>query len=126
MLNHGVRKRPAAGDPLDLPGRDVERITTCLQFIRFASKHGLRLDWHEPDEQGITARVVGTPLDFDNAMAPGEVYGQWSGVDQMELCVVFSELDEEDGKRVRGRDLAVVNLASLCAWATGGRCHEHE
>lgn len=29
----------------------------------FATKYGTRPDWHEPDEQEISARVIGTRLD---------------------------------------------------------------
>lgn len=106
---------------------DIERITSCLQFIQFATRMGVRTDWHEPDEQNLTARVEGTPLNFDNAMSPGVWYGHDyspEGNGYAELHVIFSELDEEDGKPVRGRDLAVVNLATLCSWASGGRCRE--
>ena len=36
------------------------------ELIEFKKKHGMRDSWHEPDEQGITARVTG--IHFDNAM----------------------------------------------------------
>jgi hypothetical protein len=89
----------------------VERINDRERFIAFASEIGVRPDWHEPDEQGITARVEGTSGDFDNA-------GFWPASAEFpsaELHVIFSRLDVETG--VRGRDLACVNLATLCAWA---------
>lgn len=92
---------------------------TRARMMCWAAEHGLRKDWHEPDEQGITARIEGTPLSFDNAgMWPAE-YGRTGTV---ELHVIFSEYSVENGKAVRGRDLAAVNLATLCAWASEPRC----
>ena len=32
-------------------------------LIAFADAHGLRQDWHEPDGQGVTAKVYGKKLD---------------------------------------------------------------
>lgn len=97
----------------------MERIDTRARLVGWARERGLRLNWHEPDEQDITARVEGTPLDFDNA-------GFWpfgplsyDGERRAELHVIFSEQFVENGVAVRGRDLACVNLATLCAWATG-------
>jgi hypothetical protein len=98
----------------------MERINRRARFVQWARERGLRQDWHEPDEQDITARVEGTPLDFDNA-------GSWpysddfthAGEAHAKLHVIFSEKGAENGKAVRGRDLACVNLATLCAWATG-------
>lgn len=98
----------------------MEIITTRDQFIRFAQRMGVRPDWHEPDEQELTARVEGTPDDFDNAgFWPAENGTRtpeglnWPS--QVELHVIFSRTDEL-GKPVE--DLAAVNLATLCAWAS--------
>lgn len=99
----------------------MERIDTRRRLIEWAAEHGLRHDWHEPDEQDITARVEGTPLDFDNAgFWPDEGAKSFDGQPAaVELHVIFSEKGNEDGRAVRGRDIACVNLATLCAWATG-------
>lgn len=68
-----------------------------------AHKLGVRLDWHEPDEQAVTAKVVGKTL--DNAMGDS---GECN-----EMVVVI----EKDGKEVHR-----INLATLLAIATfGGR-----
>lgn len=72
----------------------IESIHSPGELIKFAKKHGLRSDWHEPDEQGITAKVIGSSL--DNA-----------GVGH-ELQVVL----KKDGKPV-----LQVNLATLLSWA---------
>lgn len=102
----------------------MEIITERARFIAWARERGLRPDWHEPDEQDITARVEGTPLDFDNAGFWPYSQGYSAGNERhAELHVIFSQSSVEDGKTVRGTDLACVNLATLCAWATG---HEGE
>lgn len=86
----------------------MQSIDTPRDLAAFAREYGLRPDWHEPDEQGITARVVGTPFDFDNAIGTRQ-YGQRFGENHQELCVIFTQEN-------RG-DVAIVNLANLCAWA---------
>jgi hypothetical protein len=72
---------------------------------RLANQLGVRADWHEPDEQDVTAQVRG--VTFDNA-------GFWPSPDSpyAELHVVFYQ----DNQAV-----AAVNLATLCAWASGYR-----
>lgn len=93
----------------------MERITTLARYQAWCRERGLTV-FHEPDEQGITARVEGTPLDFDNA-------GFWpeeTSSGRAELHVIFSELEIEEGRGVRGPDLACVNLATLCEWALTG------
>lgn len=68
-------------------------------FRAFKKEYGLRDDWHEPDEQGIDAKVIGAS--FDNA-----------GFPEIEMQVLFI-------KRENGGEswVARVNLANLCAWA---------
>lgn len=95
-------------------------IRTRQEFMDLAVSLGVRADWHEPDEQGVTARVEGTPLNFDNAMGC-HWYGVWKEGDepQAELHLILSrkEIDEQGVAR-RGPDIAKVNLATLCAWAS--------
>lgn len=100
----------------------MEIITERDQFVEFARKHGLRMNWHEPDEQDITARVAGVA--FDNAGFWPAQHG--NSTESVELHVIFAKQpwsDEEcpcgDVHRLAGEDLAAVNLATLCAWATG-------
>jgi hypothetical protein len=63
----------------------------------------VRHDWHEPDEQNLTARVEG--VTFNNA-------GFWptseAGRAKPELHVILTQ-DKQD--------VACVNLATLFAWA---------
>lgn len=91
-------------------------------FVAFARTHGLAT-WHEPDEAGITARWTARPggvgIDLDNAMNAGHCYGSWDhGGPYAELFVTICEDVEENGRRVYGRDLCAVSLATLCEWAS--------
>lgn len=74
------------------------RIDAPDQLAAFAGVYGLRHDWHEPDESGIDAYVVGDHL--DNA--------ERASIHVTELNVVLTH----DGGAV-----AVVNLADLLSWA---------
>lgn len=93
-------------------------ITSRNALAAFAVQNNLRPDWHEPDEQGITARVEG--VNFDNA-------GFWPTLDTqdpagVELHVIFSrevEDPEFETGHAQYEDIAAVNLATLCAWAAG-------
>jgi hypothetical protein len=95
----------------------MKRIDTQDELTQFANQHGLRSDWHEPDEQEITARVEG--VSFDNAgFWPRADYRRTRPIDPsiVEMHVIFSRLIPGD---LQGRieDLACVNLATLCSWA---------
>lgn len=76
------------------------------ELVALAKKLGVRPDWHEPDEQGVTARLV-EGLTFDNAM--GDMFCAEQGK-PWEHYVVLEQ---------NGRPVALVNLAILFAWATG-------
>lgn len=95
-------------------------IRTRDELVALAAELGVRPDWHEPDEQEVTARVEGTELDFDNAMGPGDWYGQfWTNEEpRAELHVILCRKEIEHGIARRGPDIATVNLATLFAWAT--------
>lgn len=86
-------------------------ITSRAQLVELAGQLGVRPDWHEPDEQGLTAVVAGTT--FDNAMPPGGWYGT---PPHAELHVTLFQESDVDGTP---QPVAVVNLAILFAWATG-------
>lgn len=77
----------------------MQLINTRSEFTALAAELGVRPDWHEPDEQEVSARVEGDRL--DNATGASGACG--------ELRVVITR----DGEPV-----AAVNLASLCAWAS--------
>jgi len=73
----------------------IKRIQTKKELRDFQIKYRVRKNWHEPNEQGINARVVGKF--FDNAGMSNE------------LTVILIK-----GKK----ELAEVNLAMLFAWST--------
>lgn len=103
----------------------VEIVTRREQLCLLATYLGVRPDWHEPDEQRITARVEGN--EFDNA-------GFWpepTAHGTQELHVILSRIYDNDHDdscpsdgscgHQRIEDIAAVNLATLLAWATGYR-----
>lgn len=75
----------------------------------FRTRQGLRLDWHEPDEREVTAKVIGTG--FDNAMG--------NSVDQDALNGGYQEMVVEitAGDGASAQDRLRVNLATLFAIA---------
>lgn len=98
-----------------LPTSDgqLDRINDPSDLEAFRVAYGLRTDWHEPDNSGVTAYVIGDHL--DNAMG--------SGVDHTfgELNVVLTHTQAYDDKLgAIHLPIAVVNLATLLSWATDG------
>lgn len=79
----------------------MKRINDRDDFRDLARDLGVRPDWHEPDEQEVTASVKG--ITFDNA-------GFWPSPEKSyeEMYVTIYK----DYKAV-----ATINLATLCAWA---------
>jgi len=87
----------------------MKRITDRAELVELANLLGVRPDWHEPDEQGITARVEGRS--FDNAgFWPDDSH--FRAPEIIEHHVILSQ---------NGRDVAAVNLATLFAWAADPR-----
>lgn len=80
-------------------------------LAEFARRYGMRPDWHEPDEQGVGARVIGTHL--DNAFGAEAGRRVHSGHDFTEFNVVLTVEDEDGNPQDRG----VVNLATLLSIA---------
>jgi hypothetical protein len=84
---------------------DLRRIDTREDLAQVARMLGVRMDWHEPDEQEVTARVYGDT--FDNA-------GFWPATDPHRTGTEQYVVLYQDSEPV-----AAVNLATLLAWATG-------
>lgn len=84
----------------------IQRLDSVQSVQEFARHYGLRPDWHEPDEQDLTARTFGQS--FDNA-------GFW-GLERdvpdsyKEIYVVLYHM---------GRPVAEANIATLFAMACG-------
>ena len=83
----------------------MQRINGRAQLVKLAQELGTGADWHEPDEQGLSARVEGE--DLDNAGCWPESAVNIKGY-KGEFCVVLTK---------DGEDIAVVNLASLFSMA---------
>lgn len=83
-------------------------INTQEEFEEFSKEQGVRHDWHEPDEQLLTARVTGTHLDNAKGADPYQNCG--------EMVVIFERLHPEHYEQTQ---IASVNLANLLAWARG-------
>lgn len=71
---------------------------------RFAQENEVAPNWHEPDQSGVGARIIGAH--FDNAMGSTTRH---EGEDFGEFNVVLTVEDEQ----ARSVDVAVVNLATL-------------
>lgn len=84
----------------------MQEVATRAQLTALARNLNVRDDWHEPDERGVSARVVGNHL--DNAMGP--TVSDHGG----EFNVVITQENDEGVPE----DVAVVNLATLLAWAS--------
>ena len=94
--------------------RSVERLDTKGALSAFAENHGLRPDWHEPDEQNINARIIGTHLDNAGGSTSIRRVSE-DGYDFTEFNIVLTTNGENDEPV---KDLAVINLATLLAIAT--------
>ena len=84
----------------------MQMINSRAQLLKLKDELGVRNDWHEPDEQGVDARVYGQS--FDNA-------GFWGP----SLAPYQSHTEQHVVLYKGGRPVAAVNLATLFAWATG-------
>lgn len=85
----------------------MKAINTRQELGILADELGTRPDWHEPDEQGLTARVTGYQL--DNAMGSDPEHNRW------ELLVLIEKAREDGGLP---DIVASINLATLLAWAS--------
>ena len=77
-------------------------ISTATDLAVLSDRLGVRPDWHEPDNQSITARVIGDHL--DNAMGPADAANNFGE---------YNILLDRDGTTV-----GVINIADLLAWAS--------
>lgn len=85
----------------------MENINTREQLVALKEAIGVRPDWHEPDEQNVTARVSGTHLDNAMGADPYRNVG--------ELVVILERIRPEGDEQVQ---FASINLANLLAWAS--------
>jgi len=88
----------------------MQIIVSRAELVALAAELGVRRDWHEPDEQGLTVKVEGRS--FDNA-------GFWPTAEATAYGMPASSVEKHVIIRKDGQDVAAVNLATLFAWATG-------
>jgi len=81
------------------------QIHTQEDLTYFAEVVGTRYDWHEPDEQDLTAAHYGTS--FDNAGFWGDAEFMYSNIHEQHVVLSISNFP-----------VVSVNLATLFAWAT--------
>jgi len=88
------------------------RIGNRGQLQELAARLRVRPDWHEPNEQAVTAQVHGTPGDLDNA-------GYW-GHDRDGNLDTYGDGKQELWVEIfaDGKPVAEINLADLLAWAS--------
>jgi len=93
----------------------IKRIDTRADLQKLQAELGLRKDWHEPDEQGVSAKVEGKI--FDNAGFWGEYFKKEQA---RQKPSVFSNLSEQYVTIYKDKKpVAEVNLATLFAMACG-------
>lgn len=109
----------------------MKLIQTRDELVQFARDMRVRPDWHEPDEQGLTADVFGRS--FDNAgtwpldRAAGPAAGRAYSSDperSTEMYVVLYQSDDSSG--TTRTPMAAVNLATLFAWASETSPHDDD
>lgn len=87
---------------------DVKMIHTTGHLFELKNELGVRDDWHEPEEMGVSVEIRGKS--FDNAGFWGHGRTDLIGKSHEELHVVL---------KVDNEPVAMVNLATLFAFATG-------
>lgn len=92
----------------------LKRISTRADLTALASELGVRPDWHEPDERGVTALVSGHVLDNAGFWGVGGTGSIPSAYQELWVTIMVKE-----NEGVEPRAVAEVNLAMLLAWSTG-------
>lgn len=87
-----------------LPEQKIIGIQTPEDLDALADDLGVRADWHEPDEQNVSAYIRGNHL--DNAMG-----STMRDIGDDNSSGEFNIVIQKDGE-----DVAVINLATLLSW----------
>jgi len=101
----------------------MKLITDRAELVELARELGVRPDWHEPDEQRLSARVEGET--FDNAgwwpTYATMRFNPYRDTRQVEMHVIlYRESDGCDECSAGEREpVAAINLATLLSWACG-------
>ena len=95
----------------------MKLINSAKELNELAKELGVRLDWHEPDEQEVNVRIIGSHL--DNAMGADPDADEKVDVSHYpDGTLHWGEYNVVITKE--GKDVAVVNLAELLAWGSRG------
>ena len=98
----------------------MKLINSAKELNELAKELRVRPDWHEPDEQEVNARIIGSHL--DNAMGADPDADEKVDVshypDGSVRTLHWGEYNVVITKE--GKDVAVVNLAELLAWGSRG------
>ena len=94
----------------------MKKINNAKELNELAKELRVRPDWHEPDEQEVNARIIGSHL--DNAMGADpdadEKVEVMHDPDGSVRILHWGEYNVVITKK--GKDVAVVNLAELLTW----------
>lgn len=85
---------------------EPQRIETAEELEALRADYGITSDWHEPDENGISAIVHGRVLD---------TAGHWPRATEKERRAEITELYVT--LQHEGEPIAYVNIALLLQWA---------
>lgn len=96
-------------------GTNVHHIQDRDDLERFRRTHGIRSDWHEPDEQEITATVIGHSLDTASTHVD-DVYDHDESHHSLTVVLHEQVVNEDSVVTGPGQPLAYVNLAQLLSW----------
>ena len=94
---------------------DRKLIQTKEELRELAKKLGVRQDWHEPDNQEVTAEVRGTR--FDNAGFYGLSFEAHNLTEKLKADSLTTSVEQYVVLRQGDKVVAQVNLATLFALA---------
>lgn len=97
----------------------MRRINNRQELRELAKELGVRPDWHEPDEQDLTAEFGGQSFDNAGFWPADDRIGPDAGHLEMHVVLWRTEGEDEHGNAKKSEPIAAVNLATLLAWACG-------
>lgn len=92
---------------------EIKHIINQVELELLAAELGVRSDWHEPDEQGLTLDFNGKS--FDNA-------GIWGH----KIAIEPNSLEQYITLKKDDMPIAEINMATLLSWASNHELKEHK
>ena len=93
------------------------QIQTKAELKALAKKLEVRKDWHEPDEQGLEARVYGEHFDNAGFWGSTEINRQYGKNLGTEYQIYLKNMEQWVTLFKNGEAIAEINLATLFAFA---------